>query len=149
MRTRRRLRLAAVVLLVLVGLVGFGVYRSDTARAEAAGAAAQSQGTADIANLSSDSYQQGLATQLTTARERLRRLDGEVATRVAALEDVEVAGRRFVREMRLIQTLREAARSLSEQPPEPTEDTGSELAKRTTAVLDAYRELSPEFRPPS
>ena len=66
-RTRSRLRLVLLVLLVAVGLAGLGVYRADTARAEAADAAAQSQGTADIANLSSDSYQQKLVAQLTTA----------------------------------------------------------------------------------
>jgi hypothetical protein len=64
-RTRKRLRLGLVVLLVAVGLAGLGVYRADTARAEAADAAAQSQGVAGIADLSSASYQQTLASKLT------------------------------------------------------------------------------------
>jgi hypothetical protein len=66
-RTRKRLRLGLVVLLVAMGLAGLGFYRADTARADAADAAARSQGTADIANLSSASAQQRLAAQLTTA----------------------------------------------------------------------------------
>jgi hypothetical protein len=64
-RTRKRVRLGVVALLVVVGLAGLGVYRADTARAEAADVAAQSAGTADITDLSSDSYQQGLASKLT------------------------------------------------------------------------------------
>jgi hypothetical protein len=64
-RTRKRLRLGVVALLVVVGLAGLGVYRADTARAEAADVAAKSASTADITDLSSDSYQQGLASKLT------------------------------------------------------------------------------------
>ncbi|XVV09185.1 hypothetical protein ACQP2X_30605 [Actinoplanes sp. CA-131856] len=89
-----------------------------------------------------------LAGQLAEARGRLRRLDDEVTSRIAALETAESAGRGLVREMRLIEAMREAARSLGEQPAAPAVDPGAELAERTTAVIDAYRELSPDFRPP-
>jgi hypothetical protein len=70
-RTRTRLRIGAVLLLVAVGLVGLGIYRTDTARAEAADVAAQSASTSDITNLSSDSYQQGLDSRLTADISRL------------------------------------------------------------------------------
>jgi hypothetical protein len=62
--TRARTWIGVVGLLVaLLVAVGVGVYRSDVGRAQPAPAAAQ--GGADLADLSSDSYQQDLATQIT------------------------------------------------------------------------------------
>jgi hypothetical protein len=107
--------------------------------------ALEAQGTGDTPI--ADAVSHNLAGQLTTARERLRRIDDEMTSRMTALEAAESAGRRFVREIRLIQTLRETAQSLSTEPAEPMTDTGAELAERTTAVIDAYRELSPDFNP--
>jgi hypothetical protein len=92
-----------------------------------------------------DAVSRELGDQVAKARERLRRLELEVASRMAALETVEAAGRRFVREQRLIQTLRETGQFLNTQVAEPPTDAGAELAERTTAVLEAYRELSQDL----
>ncbi len=84
-----------------------------------------------------------LAGQLSKAVATLGRLDADIAARRASIASAEATGRRFVREQALIQDLRQASRSLDAEPAESTGvDAASELADRTAAVIDAYRELS-------
>ena len=83
-------------------------------------------------------------TQLDTA---LAAFDTEVDARLAAFTDLSERCRRYVREERAIARAREAVlradQALGDTPPPigGAPEPGHELAERTAAVLDAYREL--------
>ena len=90
---------------------------------------------------------ESLAGQLAKAVAALGRLDADIAARRASIASAEETGRRFVREQELIRKLREASRSLDAQPADAAGvDAASELADRTAAVIEAYRELSEDYR---
>lgn len=78
----------------------------------------------------------------------LATVQAEIDVRVGAFEDLAQRCERYLREERAIARAREAVRDADQTltvPGQPTDlalEPGNELAERTRAVLDAYRELT-------
>lgn len=75
--------------------------------------------------------------------DELWRESGAAANRILrAIDAAARAGESFIREQQVAATARHAERALARVGGAPAADSGPELADRTRAVIDAYRELN-------